>query len=361
MSTVRTPAAVLDLAFSPHNPELLVATLATGQIIVYRVRRGQYTIKQMSTHTLAQGTPIYSITFSPTSRTLAAATAANGNALLLNISGIPTEDDSIQPSITIQAHNAPVLRAAFAADGRRLYTAGEDGALTSWSVTNLDRVRQRWTSTDEHPKGITALVPWPAPFASDINRRRHALLTGSYDGMFRVLDMSSRTRPPYCRQELDLGGPVWRLSPFPPLPVLKEIDSLGAGTFCAAMHPDVELEHEVQGILAASTKGGGRVLIHKQKFEEVFLPRRDGSDIVNWTTSDGVLMDHEGREKQYYWYDLADIEEHGHSEVYAGDAVAMIDYDPLFKDAGKQRLRRGWRLVSASRDGTICFWQVYIE
>jgi WD40 repeat protein len=361
MAAIKTPSAVLDLVFSQHEPELLIATLATGQIIVYRVRRGRYSIKQQSSHTVAANTPIHMLTFSPSNPTLAVAAAANGLVYFLSITGIPREDDSIQHVQTLRAHSAPVMQATFAADGNTLYTAGEDGVLSEWRIKDLQKIKQMWTDDKTHHRGITTVVPWPAPFASDVGMKRRLLLTGSYDGIMRVLDLSSHLRPPYCRQELPLHGPVWRLAPLPPLPDFEEIDKLGAGSFCAAMHPDVDLDPEQQGMLAAAAQGGGRVLIHKQKFEEVFLPPRDGSDIVSWTTSDGVSMDHEGREKQYYWYDLADIEEHGDSRVLAADATAVIDYDPLFKDAGKQKLRRGWRLVTASRDGTMCFWQVYVE
>ncbi|KAA8894208.1 WD40-repeat-containing domain protein [Sphaerosporella brunnea] len=361
MTAVKSPGAVLDLAFSPHEPELLVATLATGQLIAYRVRRGRYKIKQISTHTIAPETPLYSIVFSPGEKTLAAVTAANGQVYLVQLSGFPSENDSIKPVQTIQAHSSRVLRAAFSADGKALYTGGEDGSLSEWSVKHLDKIKHKWGDGSAHESGITAILPWPAPFASDIGKKRRLLLTGDYDGKLKVLDMSSHVRPPYRRQELELHGVIWRLTPLPALPTYEEVKSLGAGSFCAATNPKVELDPELQGVLAAAGRGGGRVLIHKQKFEDVFLPKRDGSDIVDWTTSDGVKMDYEGREKEYYWYDLADIEEHGDSPVYAGDATAVIDYDPLFKDAGQQKLRRGWRLATASRDGTMCFWQVYVE
>ena len=361
MSVIQTPSAILDLAFSPHEPELLLASLATGELIAYHVGFGGYTIEEISRHMISPGAPLHTIAFSPVSRTVAAATAANGYAYLLKIPRTPFTDSAIKTTQAIQAHSAPCLRAAFSADGRRLYTAGEDGVLTSWSVTNPSNPKQRWSSTDAHDCGITALQCWPAPFACDVGKKRRLLMTGSYDGMLRIFDMSMQNRPPFLRQEMDLGGPVWRLAPLPPLPMLSEIDDIGAGMFTSEQHPDVELDPEQAGMIAASAKGGARVLIHKQKFEEVFLPRRDGSGIVDWTTSDGVKMDHEGREKMYWWYDLADIEEHGDSPVYACDAVAIIDYDPLFKDSGKQRLRRGWRLCSVSRDGTLCFWQVYVE
>lgn len=360
MASADAPSGVLDLVFSPHDPQLLIATLATGSVIAYRVRIGRYSLDYLSTHQLAQQTPIFSFVFSPTSPTLAVATTGSGSVVFLEIPGTPRKDNTIKPVQTIQAHSAQCMRAVFSWDGKRVYTVGEDGQMISWTA-KANNPKQRWSDDSAHSKGITAVLPWPAPGAADVNKKRRLLLTGSYDGMFRVFDMSMQNRPPHCRQEMDLHGAVWRLAPFPPLPVYDEIKSLGAGVFSAESNPDVELDPEQVGILASATKGAARVLIHKQKFEEVFLPRRDGSDIVDWTTNDGVKMDHEGREKQYYWYDLADIEEHEGSEVYAGDAVSIIDYDPLFKDAGEQRLRRGWRIVSASRDGRMCFWQVYIE
>jgi hypothetical protein len=360
MSTLKTSAAVLDLEFSPYEPELLVATLATGEIVLYRVRRGRYTLTQLSSHMLAENSAVHQLTFSPSIRGLAVAAAADGMVYFVRITGFPRADGAVKPVRTLRAADAAVLRATFSADGKSLFTGGADGAVAEWRVKDLDNIQRKWRD-DTCSRGITTVVPWPAPFASDVGLKRRLLLTGAHDGAMRVLDLSSQLRPPYCRQELELHGTVWRLAPLPPLPDGREVEKLGAGSFCAAVHPEVTLDPELQGMLAAAGEGGGRVLIHKQKFEEVFLPRRDGSDIVDWTTSDGVLMDHEGREKQYYWYDLADIEEHGDSRVMAADATAVIDYDPLFKDAGKQRLRRGWRLVTASRDGTMCFWQVYVE
>lgn len=372
MDVVETAAGVLDLAFAPHQPELLMAALATGELVCYRVRAGRYTIEQLSAHAVApHGVPVHALAFSPTAPTLAAASCGDGAVRLLAVPRpAPTRDDSIAVVAVLSVHPAPSLRACFAADGRRLYTAGSDGTLAAWKVVDPARspaqqqpLQPRWTApAGNHPHGISALLPWPAPLGCGADRTRRALLTGAHDGTIRVLDLSTvHVRPPLVHQSLDLHGVPWHLAPLPPLPVHAAIDSLGPGAFTAAAHPDVELDAEIGGALAAAGRGGARVLIYKQKFEEVFLPRRDGSDIVDWTTRDGVPMDHEGREKQYWWYDLADIEEHGTSSVRACDAVVVIDYDPLFKDAGQQRLRRGWRLASASRDGTLCFWQVYVE
>ncbi|KAI5800567.1 WD40-repeat-containing domain protein [Pyronema domesticum] len=361
MNSIETPSGVLDLVFSPHKEELLFATLASGEIIAYRVRPGRYTIKEITSFTLAENTPVQSLIFHPSNPTLAAAATSAGTIHLLNIPRNLSSSNAISQISALRAHNAPCLRVRFSADGKRLYSAGEDGVLISWKCTDPENLKQKWTSDDIHHKGITEILPWPAPLACDVNKKRKLLLSGSYDGKMRVMDMSSHVRPPYVRQELDLKGTPWNFAPLPPLPIYEEIKKLGAGVFSAASSPGVELDPEQAGLIVAAGKGGARILIHKQKFEEVFLPRRDGSDIVDWTTSDGVKMDHEGREKQYYWYDLADIEEHGDSKVYATDAVAIVDYDPLFKDAGEQRLRRGWRLCSVSRDGTMCFWQVYIE
>jgi len=361
MAEIHTSSAVLDIQFSPHDPELLVATLSTGVVNFYRIRYGTYRILQLSAHTLSKGTPINAFAFSPTNPSLAAVALSNGSVGLLSIPSDPRSNDSIEVLNTLQGHSAPVLRCIFSVDGKRLYTAAEDGTLISWSTTNPRQSKIRWQDTSTHRRGITSLMTWPAPGAADIRAKRRALLTGSYDHMFRVLDMSGQNRPPMTVQDIDLKGVPWRLSPLPPLPTYKEIKKLGAGVFSADANPNVELDKEIGGLLAAAGKGGARVLIHKQKFEDVFLPRRDGSDIIDWKTSDGVLMDHEGREKKYYWYDLADIEEHGDARVCATDAVAVIDYDPLFRDSGKQRLRRGWRLCSVDREGVMHFWQVYIE
>lgn len=299
MTVIPTPSAVLDLQFSPHDPAILVATLATGALAFYRIRWGKYTAKPLSMHNLAQGAPINQFAFSPTNPNLAAAAMGNGNTLLLEIpSKIPTEDNSLKIITTLQCAQASVLRCTFSVDGKRLYTASEDGLIISWSTNKVPKIKQRWSDNSVHSRGVTELIPWPAHGNPDIGAKRRALLTGSYDHKFRVLDMSLQNRPPLCTQEIDCEGIVWRLSPLPPLPAESETKNLPGGIFCAAQHPDVELDKEQVGVLASSAKGGGRVLIHKQKFEEIFLPRRDGSDIVDWKTSDGVLMDHEGREKK---------------------------------------------------------------
>lgn len=359
MASISVPAAVLDLQFSPHDPEVLAVALSNGTVAVYRVRRGSYRARHLSTQTLARDTPIHHVLFSPTNGQQAAAGLANGTTLVLEVSRDHTTWRTVS---TIPADGSRVHRIAFSVDGRRLYTATADGTLTSYATSNPRSPRQRWSDSSTHTKGgITALLPWPAPAAGDIGHKRRALLTGSRDGRFRVLDMSLGNRPPLTTQTLELQGTPWRLAPLPALPALDEVKALGAGVFSAAAHPDVELEREHVGVLACAAKGAARVLIHKQKFEDVFLPKRDGSDIVDWKTQDGVKMDAEGREKQYWWYDLADIEEHDGEHVWAGDAVAMIDYDPLFRDGGDQRLRRGWRLCSADRSGGIIFWQVYVE
>lgn len=369
MTTIDTPAGVLDLQFSPHDPAIFVATLASGAVMFYRLRQGRYTAKPLSVHNIARGTPIHAFAFSPTNPGMAAAALGNGTTLLLQIPDgkVPTENDTLQPfpnGILQQGTGSRVFRTIFSVDGKRLYTGCESGTVVSWACNKPQTkgVRERWRDSKVHAKGITELIVWPAAGNADVGSKRRALLTGSGDKMFRVLDMSLQNRPPLVVQDMDLEGPVWRYATLPPLPKLEDVKKVGAGMFLPAQHPDVSLDPEFGGLVAAAgSGGGGRLLIHKQKFEEIFLPRRDGSDIVDWKTSDGVLMDHEGREKKYWWYDLADIEEHEGGEVVAVEAVGIVDYDPLFKDAGEQRLRRGWRVCSIDRGGRLCFWQAYVE
>lgn len=366
MAAADTPSSVTDLKFSPHEPEILLAATVTGEILIFEVENQKCSIELLSTHHLfEQSTPITSIEFSPTDSSRFSVSTTGGSVVLVKMPEDYEQGDSCKIRQNIQAHSKPVGAVTFTRDGKGLYTAGEDNKLSAWALGKRGP-RQSWEDRDSHDDGITTVINWPDFRGADKDQKRKLLLTGSYDGIFRVLDLSHGWTPPPVVQEEDLEGGIWRITPLPPLPKLEEIDDIGVGVWSAEAHPRVPTDPEFVGVIASCMSAGSRLLVQKQKFEELFLEGDDNGkerpyDFAHFTV-DGVPKDWYGREREYYWYNVANFQEEHEGKCYASAAVAIIDYDPLFKDSGKQRLRRGWRIASTSfKDKNLSFWHVYVE
>jgi WD40 repeat protein len=200
------PPVVRCVAISPDGKQLAAGTgepKEPGLVTLWDVA----TRRRLWTH--AEGGGVPSITFSPDGRTLAIATYS-GAARLLNVAGG-------QVKATLP-HPKEVRAVAFAPDGKRLATACWDGHVRVWDLTtravavtcagHRDRIYTVAVSADgKHllsVGGDDGAKMWDAATGAEVRAFRHYfmpcgqfspdgkwVLTGSYDGTTRLWDAAT--------------------------------------------------------------------------------------------------------------------------------------------------------------------------
>lgn len=257
---------ILDIAFSPHDPDRMYAATSTGSILYLRVRRNKRSMIAMEgfdmfmvveIQVFKTNILILDLEFHPIHKNIVGITTSTGSISLLNIQGLddPTIDSTIPmyrpttPSftITIAELYRTTLEAwtlTFAPNGSALYFGSDDSTLGTAHLQPASRLFFTPVSPDHHPDivgpqrlsqrrfakqnpvltaqttsllsapasvisrthtaGVTSILPLHAQGPNSI------LLTGSYDDRIRVVRPS---RKPVARTlaERDLGGGVWRL------------------------------------------------------------------------------------------------------------------------------------------------------
>ncbi|KAI5789640.1 WD40-repeat-containing domain protein [Peziza echinospora] len=372
IKTFETSASVMDVVFAPGDMELLIAVTAVGSIIFFDVPTFSDSIKRLSIQDPFPDHPaILSVACSLSHPSLFGCALINGNVALFEFkhsdSGI-----SCTPKQHFQAHQGAARAIKFALKSQRLYTGGDDCVLRAWSLSsNSFRPTLAWQEDQSHDSAITTIQAWPYIHAGDKDRKRKLLLTGTSDGKFRAFDLSERIRPPPLIQTLDLGKEaIWRLDPLPALPVLEDLEKVKNGAFSQyTCGVQVKVDPQHAGLVCSTFDGVSRVLLQRQKFSSVFILKRDPDgkegtpeefDRKN-RTKDGVEKDWYGREKEFEWYNVVEFKEH-EGKVSCGSGVPLIDLDSIYKTAGKQNKRRGFRICSASLDDQkLCFYQVHVD
>ncbi|MFB7087024.1 WD40 repeat domain-containing protein [Streptomyces sp. NPDC056296] len=121
--------------------------------------------------------PLTSVAYDPKGRLLAAASTDDALVRLWDV-GRPGHPRALPRHLT--GHEAPVLTAAFAPDGRTVATGAEDGTVRLWDVSEPARPAPVGTLPDAHPGGVLSVA-----FAPD----GRTLATGGADGRARLWDV----------------------------------------------------------------------------------------------------------------------------------------------------------------------------
>lgn len=182
--------AVLDLKFSSHDSSLLAAAQSLRRISLFYFINGTLRREHDVTihrEELDDEVLVLSIAFSPTERDILAFTLTTGEVGLLSLS-------RREVVYSYQPHTLEAWTCEFSADGRLLYSGGDDSVFC---CQDLETRVQVFSNRKAHTAGVTAILP----------QVDGTVLTGSYDDTLRVWDVGCRK----VLHEVGLGGGVWRL------------------------------------------------------------------------------------------------------------------------------------------------------
>ncbi|QDU75713.1 WD domain, G-beta repeat [Bremerella volcania] len=152
--------AVYDVGFSP-NSKFLVSGSADDTCKVWRVSDA------MRLDTLPQPLKeVYCCAFSPDGKTIVAGGADNNLRVWKFVS---QNGPKINPMIQARfAHEGPVQRLAFADDGRKLFTIGNDLAVKLWDTTNYSELKL-WSDRPEVAMTAAYAAPSKSLFLGQMN------------------------------------------------------------------------------------------------------------------------------------------------------------------------------------------------
>ncbi|KAF3941767.1 hypothetical protein ABW19_dt0202858 [Dactylella cylindrospora] len=381
---VKTPASVIDLCWSTSDPEILLATTTDGKLLVFQVTVGGRSshIEPLSFHRISLSSNLITcVASSPAANDVFAAGLSDGTVSLFSLPDDLEEDDQIKVIREFRPHGAgsPILSICFSNDGQELFVGDNKANVSSWYISRSAKSKpeMQWVDDETFVDGdaVTSLISWPTERSpkNTIPRRRPLLLAGCDDGILRITDLTEKQviPPPltqeaniFDRTEKDLDGGIWDLALLPPLPQRSKLDEMDVGVFTPAAHPNIPTDPDENGLLVSCLEAGARVFVQREEFMDVFI--RDPEKTKDKTEEEldeekGIEKDWFNRERQFEWYNVAEFKEHK-GRCFSGSAVAFVDYDPIFKEDGQQRKRRGWRLLTTSfEDRKVHIWHVYAD
>ncbi|MCJ1293763.1 hypothetical protein MMC34_005318 [Xylographa carneopallida] len=223
LQTVSTCSAVLDLHFSPHQPEVLAVATSTGAIEIYQLHLVQSISLERSLIVQAFDSAILalSLAWHPSLErpTEIAVSLSDGNIALVDYSKTPPVQ------LVTEAHSLEAWTVSWSNLGRTsndcvLYSGGDDSGLRAFPHRQLrsdirpdeDDVESPASATAPifntkiHGAGVTAILPIKRASSST----PETILTGSYDEYIRVLALSPMGIWKVLAEKR-LGGGVWRL------------------------------------------------------------------------------------------------------------------------------------------------------
>ena len=271
---VDTFYAVLDLHFSPNNPELVAVATSIGTICLFQVEIVESDVlglKEVSTIPIAAtSTLVLSLAWSPSTSEPGwiAASLSDGNIVILDC------EDWQSSKFQKRCHTLEVWTLAFLPSFSRqplLFSGGDDSVLcANWvewlhQGCSADPSRLRGSFDNHrylpdrktHGAGVTAILP----LVVTADPEDQIVVTGSYDEYIRVLaaPKSPGSNRWSLLAEKQLYGGVWRLK------LVRSQLSQGCGTFtvvASCMHAGVQI------ITISKSKDTGWTISTIAKFEE---------------------------------------------------------------------------------------------
>ncbi|MCJ1437211.1 hypothetical protein MMC27_006597 [Xylographa pallens] len=223
VESIPTCAAVLDLHFSPHHPEVLAVATSIGALEIYRLHRAQSISLERLLIVQAFDPTILILSLawhpSPERSTELAVSCSDGNIALLDYNKNPVTQ-LVEEAHSLEAWTVSWSDFDGASDDCVLYSGGDDSGLRAFLPRQLisevrahdDNTRSTTTAispvfnTRIHSAGVTAILP-----IKSANRLTpETILTGSYDEYVRVLALSPKGVWKVLAKKR-LGGGVWRL------------------------------------------------------------------------------------------------------------------------------------------------------
>ncbi|GMM37431.1 diphthamide synthase [Saccharomycopsis crataegensis] len=242
VKAIESPTAILDLQFSPFDDNLFATGHSNGVIIFWETTLGQspsdIQINKLVEYSVFEDPTnlITSIKFSDTlkDRILITSTFGKTVVLKLNNSSISTESTIINTS-SVENSPLPISHSIESWIGNFgnfelsnvVFTGGDDLNLISHDIRSNDVIFQ---TANIHQAGITSiLTATPGDHNGNgcwkSNGNHFQLATGGYDDTLKLSDLrylpgsegqgsTLLPYPPRARNEKNLGGGVWRLTPF---------------------------------------------------------------------------------------------------------------------------------------------------
>ncbi|KAL1311007.1 hypothetical protein AAFC00_001225 [Neodothiora populina] len=243
--TLPTPYAILDLHFSPHDPNLLAVAGSTGVLELFVFAPSNNQLNPYSRHQLFDPSVlVLSLAWHTTRSDAVGVTASDGGVYTAFVSSASSSSSSEKTGVRsvrqIHCHELEAWTLAFEQQADEdetterscaVFSGGDDAVLRfTWPValplppsassqvkpleTNSDNESDE-NQEDENPKmqyidrrihnaGVTAILPLPG------RKQTHITITGSYDDHIRVVHTPVVGRKVILAEE-NLGGGVWRL------------------------------------------------------------------------------------------------------------------------------------------------------
>ncbi|KAF3180081.1 hypothetical protein TWF225_001873 [Orbilia oligospora] len=382
---IETPGGIIDLCWSTSDPDLLIATTTTSEVLILQVTVGNRPhssrIDLLSSHRISDpNNLVVCVAFSPAQNDIIAAGLGDGSVAIFPLPEELEEDNQIEVIRTWRPHGEdPILTLCFSNDGKELYVGDNKAKVSCWKIGKDGNKKpdMQWIDDSTFKDGdcVTKLIAWPTERSpkNTIPRRRPLLLVGGLDGNLRITDLTEKqVIPPPLTQEKsifdqtenDPDGGIWDLALLPPIPRKSQLEDIDVGVFTPEDHPKTPTDPDENGVLVSCMEAGARVFVQREEFMEVFIrdpEKTKDKDEEELDEEKGVEKDWFNRERPFEWYNVARFQEHK-GKCYSGTAVAFVDWDPIFKESGEQRKRRGWRLMTTSfEDRKVHIWQVFAD
>jgi diphthine methyl ester acylhydrolase len=248
--THATDYAILDLHYSPHNPDIFCSANSTNSISFYSLRieltnRSLCFIRHLCTiETFPENSLVLSFQWHPIHANQLGVSLSTGKVILcqLDTDLLKLNSETTMLQTRVLRHELEAWILGFTPSGTGIFSGGDDGVLqfAELRTANLQSEEQTaadsnyalWKNRSLHGAGVTAILPLSESIC----------ITGSYDDHIRILS-TPRTGRKTVLAELDLGGGVWRLVPIE--------------TWHSSWEGDADLEFHV---LASCMHAGARIL-----------------------------------------------------------------------------------------------------